>query len=578
MKKLFLSLLVAALVLSVACSGRSCRRPRPEESSQESAAESEAESREESNEESEAESSVPFYHSDDETYGIDTPYGELRFPVKWEDLATVRTEGDSVTFFGQTEAGQQKLFTLHFGEAEGFLLGYLTVDGSEVPLYIESFSFDRDSMSEEEYFNCCAMSEDINVIISHLYEERGLHNEKKQESVPQESRQEDSKPAESRVEESSMESGSESVPFYHSEGDMFVIDTPFAELKYPLEWEERLVLSREEGTPYKLHFAAKTASGNIPLFALNFGAGEGYLLGSLPQDAGRIPLYIDSYDIDQSRLSARDYEDCCAMFEAVNDTIFFLIEDCGLVLGDNGSTQDEEVLTAIETALAVLRFPAKWDGKYTVIKTEGSRYQVSFSANTTAGKRQLFDLFFGAGDGYLLGYIDALDTRVPVYIQSYGFPQDAFAKEEFDMLCAMQEDVNVIIENLTKEYNLSDVPAPDTDDDATFTIDTKYAKLEYPQKWENRVDINVTDSGTKVSFAMRSSAGKLPLFDLVFGSGDGFLLGLLPDGNAKVELWIVSYDVDRSKLSLSEFEEFCAMQEDVNVIISKLVDNYGLEF
>ncbi len=569
-------LLAALLVLGVGCALIfGLGKGRPEESGQESEAGSRAESAgNESGAESGGESAVesadesdeesyPFYHSDDETYGIDTAYATLRYPTRWQELTVTRSEGEGLSFYARTGQGEVRLFTLHFEDAPGFLLGYLSADGRELPVMIESFSVDAEALSEEDYFNCCAMSEDINVIISHLIDEYGLHS-KKQESQPEES----------APDESRSESGEESVPFYHSEGEMFEIDTPFATLKYPLQWQDRLSLSREEGSPYRVHFNAKTAAGTVPLFTLNFGGGDGYQLGVLSDGT---KLFIESCAIDSAALSPEDYEACCAMCEAVNDTLSFLIEECGLRLGEGGDPAEESLMT-LTTPYAELRYPAKWKEYLLTVLNTDQRCKLSFLGRSAAGDQQLFDLFFGAGDGYLLGYISCGGERVPLYVESYGFEREGLSDDEFDRLCAMQEDVNVILEYLTKEYGLSD-EAGAQDDGRTFTVNTKYAALEYPLRWQDRTVVKISQSGVyTVSFSVRTAAGTLPLFDLQFEGGDGYLLGLLPYRGEEIELRIVSYNIDRSALSAEEFETFCAMQEDVNVIISGLAEKSGLEF
>ena len=79
--------------------------------------------------------------------------------------------------------------------------------------------------------------------------------------------------------------------------------------------------------------------------------------------------------------------------------------------------------------------------------------------------------------------------------------------------------------------------------------------MKYPAKWQDKVEISVSDEGVKFS------ASGVPLFDLVFAEGDGFLLGTYNG----TPIYIVDYPV--------ETEEMLAMQEDVNVILQYLIED-----
>lgn len=249
-----------------------------------------------------------FYTTDEDCYSIETKYGKLEYPEKWKNITKteiVEEEPYTVQFFCVTSAGDVPLFDLHFGGGEGFLLGTLPQDGKNIPMYLESFDIDQSAMSEEEYFNCCAMSEDVNVIISRLIEKNGL-----------------------------VLSDNEQVPeLPEDNGEVFAIETKYGTLSYPEKWKELSKIEIVESPIYTVKFSGKTASGDIPLFDLNFDGGDGYRLGSMKVDGQDVTIYLDDYSFDQGTLSDEDYFNCCAMQEDVNVILEHLAQDYSFTFG-----------------------------------------------------------------------------------------------------------------------------------------------------------------------------------------------------------------------------------------------------
>ena len=99
-------------------------------------------------------------------FDIKTRVCVIKYPLKWKDLVTVEVADDSVCF----SYGDIKLFDLLFDSDEGYLLG--TYDGTQIKII--SYDFDKDSLSEDEYFNCCAMQEDVNVILQYWLSDKNF--------------------------------------------------------------------------------------------------------------------------------------------------------------------------------------------------------------------------------------------------------------------------------------------------------------------------------------------------------------------------------------------------------------------
>lgn len=117
---------------------------------------------------------IEYYKSDVETFEIETPYANLKYPSKWKDKCVVnKTEGDPyiVTISGIVDDKNIKLFDIVFGAVpkNGYLLGTMTSDGKEVTVSLVDYSEDfSDDYSVEEHPELYAMLEDVNEIISGL--------------------------------------------------------------------------------------------------------------------------------------------------------------------------------------------------------------------------------------------------------------------------------------------------------------------------------------------------------------------------------------------------------------------------
>lgn len=220
-------------------------------------------------------------------------------------------------------------------------------------------------------------------------------------------------------------------------------------------------------------------------------------------------------------------------------------------------TEGEETCP-IETRYCVLRYPERWKEQVQVTIEEQGVYTVKFSADGVA----LFDLAFGGGDGYVLGTLKLDEGNVPVRITSY---EVEFESEQYDTYCAMQEDVNVILNGLWTEYEFADGVLIEDVDDSVFGIETSVGTLYYPEKWKDQVTVDVSDS------AVKFSANGIQLFDLLFGDGEGYLLGTYNG----TEIRVVSYEIEQEGLSEQELNDLWAMQEDVNVILQHLMEDTG---
>lgn len=214
--------------------------------------------------------------------------------------------------------------------------------------------------------------------------------------------------------------------------------------------------------------------------------------------------------------------------------------------------KDDDVFT-INTKYGDLKFPKKWKDDVEVKITKEEPYTVSFSVKETGEK--IFALHFGKGEGYLLGTLTSNGEQIKVFVDDAELNEKA---KDYDKLCEIQEDVNVILNHLTEDYGLK--PAVQSLPTKVYEIKTTIATFSYPARWRDRISVK-DNEGTVAFFS-----DNIEVFELKLGSTDGFSVGKY-DGK---DLRLVTFDFNQYKDDQKRFEELCQMQEDVNVLLDYL--------
>lgn len=114
-------------------------------------------------------------------------------------------------------------------------------------------------------------------------------------------------------------------------------------------------------------------------------------------------------------------------------------------------------LTTIQTPYCDLKYPAKWDGAVTTnSETDDGITFIQFVGEVNGNKSILFEIYFGEIDAVQIGTLKTPNgVAVPVSYDFFPLKTDGWSQEDADTLCAMQEDINVIIDNLKKLDNYS---------------------------------------------------------------------------------------------------------------------------
>ena len=107
-----------------------------------------------------------------ETYEIKTNNVTLTYPEKWKDLMGTEENDNSVSFYAAIpNHDKMLLFTIEFGDSDGYLLG--TLDGTDVSIVESPLEF-GDDWTDSEKNEVYAMKEDVNVLLEGLSETKGF--------------------------------------------------------------------------------------------------------------------------------------------------------------------------------------------------------------------------------------------------------------------------------------------------------------------------------------------------------------------------------------------------------------------
>lgn len=119
-----------------------------------------------------------------------------------------------------------------------------------------------------------------------------------------------------------------------------------------------------------------------------------------------------------------------------------------------------------------------------------------------------------------------------------------------------------------------------TTDEEVMEIETDYCNLYYPMTWKDQMYISIENKEfySVQFFALTDNEDdKVALFDINFGGNNGIKIGDLTVGNRETEVFIDSHNFNEDEYTEEEYRKLCGMSEDVNVIISKLIEMYDFK-
>lgn len=149
---------------------------------------------------------------------------------------------------------------------------------------------------------------------------------------------------------------------------------------------------------------------------------------------------------------------------------------------------------------------------------------------------------------------------------------------------ANENDNNDVIENDNNDISISintddndDIPFFSTEEEL-FEIETPYCNLYYPIMWNEQILIEFEeDTVYTVKFSAKLDSKSISLFDLCFGGENGDKIGELTVEDEIIDIKMISYGFELDGYTEDMRNDICGMNEDVNVIISKLIEMYDFE-
>lgn len=217
----------------------------------------------------------------------------------------------------------------------------------------------------------------------------------------------------------------------------YSIETPFAVLRAPAEFETEVKTDVLSQKPYVLAFSTKD---DVALFQIHVNEETNDLLGTLKTEKGTDVLYASFAKID---VNDEQYEQYTKYQLGISTIIENLTKDYGFLANELPADSKTDTFD-IETSVVTLKYPLKWKDLVNIEVTDSA-------VHFTYQDEKLFDMVFFEAENtdgaYLLGTYD----ETPIYIVSYSVDESSFSEEELSNYNAMQANVNVILENLEKE-------------------------------------------------------------------------------------------------------------------------------
>lgn len=220
-----------------------------------------------------------------------------------------------------------------------------------------------------------------------------------------------------------------------NDAELTIYKTKYCNLKYPAKWLNQVKVETKVDIKdvYTVQFIL---NDNTPIFDLLFSGNTGPVLGTLIESEENIVIRIKNYTIDKN--DSR-YDDFCSMSEDVNVIIANLEKDYSFAIGQEIAKEDIATF-AIKTNIVTLYYPIKWKEQVSIDISDQS---IRFSCK----EHKLFDILYGSSEGDLVGFYNG----TIINIVSYDIDEAKVSDEIYRQLCAMQEDVNVILQHLMED-------------------------------------------------------------------------------------------------------------------------------
>jgi len=234
--------------------------------------------------------------------------------------------------------------------------------------------------------------------------------------------------------------------------DFTTMKTPYGTLKYPREWAGLLRVTVKEGDSYTLTYFADLESGKSQqLFTISFGGSQEGALGTVTVNGKPVPVHVSTTDFKpDGSWSEKDINIVFTMQEALNQLLESMPIDTLNTppQGDPDLPQEDGENMVIDTPYGQLRYPTRWKDYLDLKIVDTNGYRVEFRCKVDGQEpATLFVVHFGGDQGIPVGTgKDGVEIRLEVLELAL---QDTWDEEDRRIAAAMQEDLNVLLSNLT---------------------------------------------------------------------------------------------------------------------------------
>lgn len=234
--------------------------------------------------------------------------------------------------------------------------------------------------------------------------------------------------------------------------DFTTMKTPYCTLKYPKEWAGLLRVTVKEGNPYTLTYFADLDSGKSQqLFTIAFGGSEEGALGAVTVNGKAVPVHVSTSEFKpDNSWSDKDINIVYTMQEALNQLLESMPIDTLNTppQGNPNLPQEDGEEMVIDTPYGQLRYPTRWKDYLDLKINDKNGYSVEFRCKVEGQEPvTLFTVYFGGDKGVAVGTgKDGVEIRLEV--PEMDLP-NTWDEEDRRIAAAMQEDLNVLLSNLT---------------------------------------------------------------------------------------------------------------------------------
>ncbi len=240
--------------------------------------------------------------------------------------------------------------------------------------------------------------------------------------------------------------------------ELIPVSTPYCTLRMPGNFRDMLLTTIDDGDPYTVRFYGQMNEENpLPLFDIWFSESETEESIGCIHAADQTLVYVGltTYEVEiPDAWSEEEKNTVYAMQEVLND----ILENMNWAETEEApmlQATEESAAIIIDTPYIPLTYPIKWiDYLELEESSSGEMYQVDFFGQVVNKEAQhLFTIQFGAESDLTIGVVyNEAEGIIPVnVIVGTYFPDNTWTEDEKNIIYAMREDLNYLIEHMAIE-------------------------------------------------------------------------------------------------------------------------------